>query len=546
MIFFVKGKCRNRPGLELEGAPNAAQALLVSMMLLYLAIPDILFLWGWFVPWVAVALTLLVLLAVGRACRVVFRDAEAFARPGTARLVSLAVGVMVAALVSFYFLLRSGLLGFLPSFWDFDVLRNAMFCNLRDAAWPLVLPNGREMSYYLAGVLPPALMARLLPASGQWSVVLWTMCGMLLFLLFLSSRIALGQRSWGMRLALLTLLLALICIPLTFSGGWWLIGAVCYHTGDILGVDLSFLYPMRFPTASRALSNCAACYNSGTAALMVAALLFLPRRCAAVVLPVALSLLVPQNPLGGVALLPLACLRYVQGMKERSWSAVLWDAPLPCAMAFLSALYFLRADGQNVVTLSGIAWGWPPFWRYYIWLLAGWLLLLLPLWLTMKKDAFFCLLALCCLLSPLVFMGSMQAPGLGSNNEFALKSAPCYILLLGCCWFAAWPRIGWYRHLYMGICLALFIYITAAYFRNWGSNAYLEVDDKWNGHMNHADAFFNQSVPPCKEPLVPGILLRESGESEKHFPGCLLPKAPGCDYSRPPRTREKAVQAPLL
>ncbi len=30
--------------------------------------------------------------------------------------------------------------------------------------------------------------------------------------------------------------------------------------------------------------------------------------------------------------------------------------------------------------------------------------------------------------------------------------------------------------------------------------------------------------------MLPGILLRTAGESEKHFPGCLIPEAPGCDY----------------
>jgi len=55
----------------------------------------------------------------------------------------------------------------------------------------------------------------------------------------------------------------------------------------------------------------------------------------------------------------------------------------------------------------------------------------------------------------------------------------------------------------------------------------------WNGHLNHDAAFLNQSVQPCKEPIISGLMLRESGESERHFPGRLLPKAPGCDSSRP-------------
>ncbi len=171
-----------------------AQSVLISAVLAYLAIPNILFLFGWFTPWVALLTSLLIIAAVGHAAIVSFRGLRCHReRPRHAFSMCIALGL--ATLLCFFFLIHWGLLGWCSSHPDLSLLRNAMFANLRDAAWPLILPNGKEMSYYLANILPPALLARLMPSTGQWAVVLWTLPAMLMSLLLLGSCRGVGNFS---------------------------------------------------------------------------------------------------------------------------------------------------------------------------------------------------------------------------------------------------------------------------------------------------------------------------------------------------------------
>ncbi len=206
---------------------------------------------------------------------------------------------------------------------------------------------------------------------------------------------------------------------------------------------------------------------------------------------------------------------------------------LPSAMFFVSVIYFTRGDGANAFTLTGVAWGWGDFLHQDAWLAAGWVVMVLPLFFVVRKDAFFLTLLGCYLLLPFVFIGTMPEPGMGRNNELWLKASPCYAAVVAFYWLQHWRHIGWYKYVILLLCLGTKARVVVNDVRLFGSREYLQVDDRWNGHLNHDDPFLNQSVPPCKEPLVPGVMLREAGESEAHFPGCLLPKAPGCDYSRP-------------
>ncbi len=528
-----------------EGEQTRNQSLLISMGLIYLAIPNILFLWGWFTPEIAVAISLLICCAVGRAV-ILSLQASSDGRSPTCRRTLLGMaGALAALLIVLYYLLRLGMLGFLPSFIDHDVLRTAMFCNLRDAAWPVVLPNGKEMSYYLAGILPSALLARLAPASGQWAIVLWTSLGMMLTLLMASSQPS--RRPWGVRLLLATLFLAIVCNPIvSYNLGPRVITMLQEH----FGLELTFLCPEHRLSCSNVLNSGGVLYNSTPYALLVAAMLLVCRRRAEIVLPVALALLVPASPFAGIALLPLVAFRWWESVRAEGGpfrARLLWDAFLPAAMAFITVVYFTRADGASAATLAGVAWGWTEALHYELWLLLGWLLILLPLVPLLRRDPLFIALTACCALLPFLFIGSCPDPGAGRHNELWLKAGPVYLMLASCLWLRYWRSIGWYKYLFTAFCTLVALAQVAVY--AWllaqGTNGYLETDDKWNGHLNHDASFLNQSVPPCKEPLVPGIMLRTAGESEEHFPGCLLPKAPGCDYSRPMREEDPSVIAPL-
>ncbi len=332
-----------------------------------------------------------------------------------------------------------------------------------------------------------------------------------------------------MRLILVTLVIGGFCFPVQA------LTKVCAVSCGILGLPqlMGALWP-----GDGILLGCGWAYNSYAPALLVASLLLICRHRAESVLPLALALLVPLSPLGGIGLLPLVALRWWKAFRQGHGS--LWTLPrdflLPLWMAFLVAVYFLRSEGSSVVAFSPAVLGWEEFFSrmFRIWL--GWLPLLLPLCFVVRRDAFFYVLLACCLLLPALFIGSPPSSGFQGYNELSKKSDPSYMLMVGFYWLRMWRLIPWYKYGILAVCWG---YVGWFHVRlpikrmGEGRNAYLQVDDCWNGHLNHDAPFLNQSVPPCREPLVPGLMLRESGASERHFPGSLLPAAPGCDYSRP-------------
>ena len=64
--------------------------------------------------------------------------------------------------------------------WDFHT-RNAFYGNLIDYAWPIILPDGREMTYCLAGWLPVTFACKVLGNLGLETGDLTRIPGYLLF-----------------------------------------------------------------------------------------------------------------------------------------------------------------------------------------------------------------------------------------------------------------------------------------------------------------------------------------------------------------------------
>ncbi len=540
MAFLTQEKESEKLSLVANGEQSFSQTLIIVLSLVYLAIPNMLFLWGWFMPCVSHAVTVLILFALGRVLFLSLPESLPWQRPTGARTLALFGGILVASLVIFGYLVGSGLLGYFTTYHDLGVIRHAMFCNLRDAAWPLVLPNGREMSYYMANMLPAAALARLAPQHGQWFIVIWVWAGLLLALLLLSSHLRAGGASWGRRLICLSLMMGIFCSPMLCSAARRVMTSAFFHLNELSGVDLSGIMPGTYVGLNTCLSYCGGCYNSFGPALLGGALLISCRIRAANVLPAAVALLFPLSPLACIGIMPLAALRCLPAMKEmRCKSALAWDALLPLGMLFVSVIYFLRADGSTVFCLMFNAENWPSFAHMYLWLMCGWIWLILPLWFVARRDAFFYGVLAMYLLIPLFYIGSVREDGAFFNNELWLKNAQPFMMIACCYWFLTWRQMGWYRYIVMGICALWMCFDLAFGAERWGCNAYLELVDRYSGHLNHDDPFLNQSVPPCTEPMLPETMFRSAGESEKCFPGSLLPHAPGCDYSRPANSEGK-------
>lgn len=247
--------------------------------LLYLALPFILFLWGWLHPVFSVPL-----------CAALAYGLYACARRLPARRLPLkGRGLAVLALLSAFCLLLVLLCGFTghcQQHADFMV-RNAVYERLAAHSWPLVMADGRHFIYYLGHWLPPALAVSFCPASwAPWLLVLWTFLGLELALLAAVSR-------WGVR-----------------QTAWWALILFCLGSPaaalDCLGMPLSCLFAeynaqmVLFIGMPSQLFNT---FNHAVPALL-GAVLILTRSLPAAGYYFMGALLLPSSPLGALLFLP--------------------------------------------------------------------------------------------------------------------------------------------------------------------------------------------------------------------------------------------------
>lgn len=116
---------------------------------------------------------------------------------------------------------------------------------------------------------------------------------------------------------------------------------------------------------------------------------------------------------------------------------------------------------------------------------------------------------------------------LSGLNELWLKTCIIYTFVL-CAYLAfTWNRLGWGRIAPFVVMLIFIGSYVFSFIGNYTGQGY--VADDCNGHLYHD----RPSSLPQKDDIIKGLLYNQGGESESHFPGCLLPKARGCDYSRP-------------
>ena len=505
---------------------------LIILSFLYLLLQTGLFLQGWFSPLIANGLIIATLAALyGYTMTSGRLDAsDQWIMNGTDITCSL-LAVLVLATI----LIVGGMIGGFPSHADFLYFRQALYLNLIHAPWPLVLPNGKEMSYYLAAMLPPAMLARILPTGWQqMPLLLNTLFPLTLTLLLF----------WqGRKKTSLLFLFMLLCfsdpLRLPFHPRTEpFLEPLFAQLEKISGLDVRILtswYASRTLIAPTITSI--GMYNSFPSTLLVAAMLPHLRQSRGLI-PLCIALLVPISPLGAIACMPIALWALAPGKEQiyncRSLCILLLFSLLSLLLVAATAVYFLRADSDvNVVATAWQVKG-HSFWIFYLRYFAGALLLILPLWPTRKRDNLYRVTALSAFLLPLLYIGSVKlSPGIWGFNELTLKGAIVYTLILGGMWCDDWKRLGSIRWLMV----FWMIIVTGIYLKKQVTSFDIHhpVEDMWNGHLCHDRLFLKQSIPNVKAPLIPGVILRKSGESEEHFPGSILPKADGkVPYGTPP------------
>ncbi len=496
----------------------------IWIALLLLASGNILFFVGWFEPIIATIASLAILGGIFYLMRRITPSLREYTLSLSLwDLSKFAIGSLLLLIC----ISTAGFIGYFPTDWDHSIMRQAVYVNLIEAPWPVVLPNGKEFTYYIASMLPPAMLARAVDEGLRQYILLgyvYTFC----LLIYVLATFYLRKVS-----LLLIFVLYFMADPVQEL----FIRFYAYIFLDFLETPITFF---EYFIAANSILDTPAIglsmgpYNSALPSLLALCLLLLVKKMRHFGIPFLIAILLPESPLGAIAIMPIALYYYlptlsnVKALLKNSLSLI-----LPISLVILSAAYFVRADNQ--VTILKFTWDATEL-EYYLAVLSlhvvATLILTLPLifcksignikYLLFSPLLFFSIFFGCEPNSPLDF----------SLNEFYLKAVVIYTLLATLLWFKCWKELSYSRIIILLCCLTgIVLYVK----KNLNSfNPSHQIRDDWNGHLNHDHPFFERAWPALKEqsPLSE-IILNNSGESEQSLPGSLLLKAPGCDYSRP-------------
>ena len=494
--------------------------------LLYLSIPCILFLIGWVTPYLTLPLIAAIIFTITRALR---HEGEVWQiRP--LQLIQLAVIFLFLSLP----LITDGLVGGFPTDWDIRCFRQAMYRNLIDAPWPVILPDGRELTYYLSGFLPAALISRLTTSHllQQWFFMLWSILGVFLATLFFLHK-------WKKITWLFILLFIFMADPLwhcyssTYSfpsGMRYIVFLLQKHYGIHLAV-LSDV-PM-FQTLTGYKSSICAC-NSLPGTLLAVSMMIHVRRMSHILVPLIMAFLMFLSPLGAIGCFLFAAVSYFRNFtftKESCFRRIPWLIT-PILLVLICAVYTARGEKSTDICAPWTMWGIISFLLIYFHILAVAFFFILPL---SKKilfgDIWLRTTLLSIILVPLLYIGTAKELSAGHFNELWLKTYPALTMIIAASLVQYWSKANAFKYAWLIWCsITLVFYLFSSVY---SFNPSLRVFDEWNGHVCHIQPIMKQKIPDTHSPIIDGVLIKENGQSERLFPGCLLPKAPGCDYTRP-------------
>ncbi len=491
--------------------------------LVYLALPCMLFFSSWFNPYAAWPVNLSILFSIISYARIKHSNSENW-RPGITDW-SL---MIIAGVLCIFLFLANGIAGYIQPAPDVLIFRESLYNNLVHESWPLVLPNGKEMSYYLAGMLPPALLARLtedytlqrLIAAGWYGLGIWL--SLLLFfcrrgrfsLLFLIFMIAFYDPAY-------------ICIN-AFAGT----GEIWQIITRIFGISGENTYLGAAPPIKMLLNHAQGC-NFQPFTLLCASIILNNQERAEKLIPLCIALILPSSPLGAIGCMPLGL--YAWWHKSQGGLSIrLINLLIPIAIAAMCALYYGRTNSATTLGLTGeLTHNWSSFlFNYYSTILLSAILFIIVLHPILRHDIPLRISLACVILIPWIYYGSSPESGVFGNNELWLKSCIIFHMHIIAELCFNWRKLPIIKYLYP---LAFVLLICRdEQIINPVFTGCPRVQDVWSGHLNHEHPSLYQKIPDCSPPIIPGILLKK-GEAEHVWPGLILPKAGGCDYSRAPQ-----------
>lgn len=404
---------------------------IIRGVILYYALPSLVFLWGWCEPWVSIPLIALVVWGCWRA------ECDMPESMGMSRRnLCVFIAVAIFLLLQQWFV---GYTGHFPQHQDFAA-RNAMFGSLCREDWPMASAEGYPMVYYIAAWLPSALLVKTAPfVDANWAFML--------------------QNSVALIAAFYVL-----CCRVKQVSVWVIVGAACLTDfPSALNNAYSFILNQEWLDYQ----YCSTCVprwldlplqtrttvNHAPYLILAVSLVLLPLKSRYTYVLIG-ALLLPISPLGAIGLFPFIVWRFLQGgvrIKEALGNPVLWGAVLIVAV---SVLFYAQSEVQQS-TLAFI-WQMPHIGMSYkrvayitVLNIIIYGVIFIPF--CRKKTEFWLAYALFIVL-PFVFYGR-------NYNELIYKaSAVCYVVFA-----ALLPELFKQKRLLFSKAIIVFMCVTAVF-----------------------------------------------------------------------------------
>lgn len=465
---------------------------LLGVCLLYLLLPNVLFLVGWVEPWLAWPVS--ALLVAG--CWLLWRRITIPARtPMSGRdKASLALSLLAGAV----FVYIMGFNGDFPQTGDW-LARNAMYETLVNGGWPLHSARGEYFVYYHSYDLPPAALAKcigvIVPA---WFIhALWVYAGLALVILCLHCR---ARRR---TLSLLVFMLCMACLQdlLDWSG------VIARYIPAVQG--LVDCYSSLVPRSLKyygVWQQLMATYNHAVPTLLFLAMVYARLLPWHALLPVS-ALVVVCSPLGAVVLLVYLAFLLLPRVRREGIAPMLGHPLLYAAIPLLGLL--------GLYYSSGVGSGYVPAWQSLTFagktgklLLAyglGTACMVLPLcvfgW-RYRRTAGFRASLLLLLVMPWIWSK------VGDMELLQYKGTILPFFFLAVFLHSAWKHASRSRR-----CVLLLLFAMCAYspfldfqhrLRGFGISPQqheLNIRSGWHGHLNHPEhrwyaQFWGPKAPP--------------------------------------------------
>lgn len=496
---------------EVAVTPNIAvkpfyQKIVVFGGLIFLLLPNLLFIAGWMQPIVAIPLMLIILCASYTVMRdVQCRHVLCTTRDRRALIFTMLGALLTVEMISFH--------GHIPQMCDFYV-RNPIYNTLIQCDWPLFSSWNKYFVYYAAYWLPPALASKLMPGiNPAHFLFLWTFLGM--FLSFGLFFMRLRARVW-----------CFFLISLLAGSLFEIYLGILWRSG-FDGRWSTLEHIMRFFCTGILFNGWAVqimqTFNHAVPMILAASLLWsrlVPKRH----MPFVASLSVICSPLGSIGLFTLMLIT-MSPWRYRGKELLLlcrcfslWTGVI--LLCFVTWYYSMSTSSKVSCTIPLFGSGRNLLYTCAIYLCSlGAFLLPFFLMLRYGRTKRLCRSSLFYALVCLSLFISLIRVGYLYNNELMLKASLFVILFLALLFSKWWQYAGkWGKVFFLSLMLLysfLFLKRMRYFVTEWSldqDKIKLHVMDPWEGHLNHPEHWVNNSFwGECPQGITP--LYKEEGES---------------------------------